>query len=38
MSEEDSRFYRSPFVTRWASEEMQRTWGDMHKFRLWRSL
>jgi len=30
--------YRSPFLTRWASEEMLRTWGDAHKFRLWRSL
>jgi len=30
--------YRSPFVTRWASEEMLRNWGDAGRFRLWRRL
>ena len=30
--------YRSPFVTRWASEEMLRVWSDLNRARLWRSL
>ena len=30
--------YRSPFATRWASEEMLYNWSDLRKFRLWRSL
>ncbi|MFP4029441.1 MAG: adenylosuccinate lyase [Candidatus Brocadiia bacterium] len=32
------RLYRSPFVTRWASEKMLEQWGDLKKFRLWRDL
>ena len=30
--------YRSPFVSRWASEAMQRNWGELTRFRLWRRL
>ena len=30
--------YTSPFVTRWCSDEMQRLWSELHRFRLWRSL
>lgn len=35
---EPEELYRSPFATRWASEVMLRNWGDLRKFRLWRSL
>ncbi len=38
MANTDNSTYNSPFVTRWASEQMQETWSDLHKFRLWRSL
>lgn len=38
MANTDDTTYSSPFVTRWASEQMQETWSDLHKFRLWRSL
>lgn len=31
-------FYRSPFATRWASEQMLRNWSDARRFRLWRAL
>ena len=30
--------YRSPFVTRWAGQQMLYNWSDLRKFRLWRSL
>ena len=43
MSEDDdtdgqARQYRSPFVTRWAGDEMLYNFSDERKFRLWRSL
>jgi len=40
MSEQKSAEaeYRSPFVTRWASEEMVYLWSDLQRFRLWRRL
>ncbi|MFW6457232.1 MAG: adenylosuccinate lyase [Planctomycetota bacterium] len=38
MPNTDYTTYRSPFVTRWASQDMLETWSDLHKFRLWRSL
>ncbi|MFP4176558.1 MAG: adenylosuccinate lyase [Planctomycetota bacterium] len=37
-SQNPEQLYRSPFVTRWASREMQELWSDEHKFRLWRRL
>ena len=30
--------YRSPFVTRWAGQQMLYNWSDLRKFRLWRRL
>ncbi len=30
--------YRSPFVTRWAGQEMLHNWSDLKKFRTWRRL
>jgi len=34
----EEALYRSPFATRWASQEMLYNWSDLRKFRLWRSL
>ncbi len=30
--------YASPFATRWAGREMLENWGELKKFRIWRSL
>ncbi len=36
--DEEAQQYRSPFVTRWAGDEMLYNFSDERKFRLWRSL
>jgi adenylosuccinate lyase len=37
-SERADELYSSPFLTRWAGDEMLRNWSDARRFRLWRSL